>query len=218
MTEEQWETSTAISDLLDAVEPMASRRKLRLFLVGCCRLIWDHIHPEHGHPLVLAAEQLADATLTEEERQRLDRQWPKPGEFRWFPTTWGGGHPGDRAARTCIVERALFAAHSGSYDARHVGVGSYSHEEAAGKQAVVLRDIFGNPFRPVTFDPAWRSDPAVSLAKHIYESRDFTAMPILADALQDAGCDNADILNHCRDESLTHVRGCWVVDLVLGKE
>jgi hypothetical protein len=57
----------------------------------------------------------------------------------------------------------------------------------------------------------------VSLAKGMYESRDFSAMPILADALQDAGCDNPDILNHCRDESLTHVRGCWVVDLVLGK-
>ena len=52
----------------------------------------------------------------------------------------------------------------------------------------------------------------------MYESRDFSAMPILADALQDAGCDSDDILSHCRDTSLPHVRGCWVVDLVLGKE
>jgi hypothetical protein len=51
----------------------------------------------------------------------------------------------------------------------------------------------------------------------MYESRDFSAMPILADALQDAGCDKEDILTHCRDTSLTHVRGCWVVDLVLSK-
>jgi len=80
-----------------------------------------------------------------------------------------------------------------------------------------LDDIF-EPRSPVAFDPAWRSDTAVSRAKHIYESRDFCAMPILADALQDAGCEHADILTHCRDESLTHVRGCWVVDLVLGKE
>ncbi|MFO0824661.1 MAG: hypothetical protein U0792_16345 [Gemmataceae bacterium] len=64
----------------------------------------------------------------------------------------------------------------------------------------------------------WRSDTALSLAKHIYESRDFAQMPILADALQDAGCDNADILNHCRDTAATHVRGCWALDLVLGKE
>jgi hypothetical protein len=51
----------------------------------------------------------------------------------------------------------------------------------------------------------------------MYASRDFSAMPILADALQDAGCDSDDVLNHCRGED-SHVRGCWVVDLVLSKE
>jgi hypothetical protein len=84
--------------------------------------------------------------------------------------------------------------------------------------AVILRDLFGNPFRTVAFDPAWRTDTAVQLARQMYESRDFSAMPILADALQDAGCDSDDILNHCRDANATHVRGCWVVDLVLGKQ
>jgi hypothetical protein len=82
--------------------------------------------------------------------------------------------------------------------------------------ATILRDIFGNPFRPVAFDPMWRTDTAVSVAQQMYESRDFGAMPILADALQDAGCDNDDILNHCRGSG-PHVRGCWVVDLVLRK-
>ena len=70
---------------------------------------------------------------------------------------------------------------------------------------------------PSTFDPDWRTSTAVALAKQMYESRDFAAMPILADALQDAGCDNDDVLNHCRDANGAHVRGCWVVDLVLGK-
>ncbi len=69
----------------------------------------------------------------------------------------------------------------------------------------------------VSFAPAWRTDTALALAKHMDESRDFGAMPILADALQDAGCDNAVILDHCRDANQPHVRGCWVVDLVLGK-
>ena len=85
-------------------------------------------------------------------------------------------------------------------------------------QVALARDIFGNPFRPVAFSPAWRTDTAVSLARGMYESREFSAMPILADALQDAGCDNDDILNHCRDAKQVHVRGCWVTDLVLGKE
>jgi hypothetical protein len=84
-------------------------------------------------------------------------------------------------------------------------------------QCDLLRDIFGNPFRLVAFDPAWRTDTAVSLARPMYEGREFSAMPILADAIQDAGCDNDDVLAHCRDPKGVHVRGCWVVDLVLGK-
>jgi hypothetical protein len=84
-------------------------------------------------------------------------------------------------------------------------------------QAALLRDIFGNPFRPVAFDPAWRTSTAVAIAQQMYVSRDFFAMPILADALQDAGCDSDDVLTHCRDANGVHVRGCWVVDLVLGK-
>ncbi len=80
-----------------------------------------------------------------------------------------------------------------------------------------VRDVFGNPFRPVTFSPSWRTDTAVSLARTMFESREFGAMPVLADALQDAGCDSADVLDHCRDATQPHVRGCWVVDLVLGK-
>jgi hypothetical protein len=81
----------------------------------------------------------------------------------------------------------------------------------------LIRDVSGNPFRPVEFGPEWRTDTAVLLARQMYASRDFSAMPILADALQDAGCDNETILSHCRDVNRVHVRGCWVVDLVLGK-
>ncbi|HEY1191397.1 MAG TPA: hypothetical protein VGE74_27430 [Gemmata sp.] len=81
----------------------------------------------------------------------------------------------------------------------------------------LLRCIFGNPFRPVAFAPEWRTGTVRALAAQMYESRDFSAMPILADALQDSGCDPDDILNHCRGPG-PHVRGCWVVDLVLGKE
>ncbi|MBP3956761.1 hypothetical protein J8F10_15925 [Gemmata sp. G18] len=77
--------------------------------------------------------------------------------------------------------------------------------------------VFGNPFRSVTFSPSWRTPTGGALASQMYESRDFSAMPILADALQDAGCDSADVLDHCRGPG-PHVRGCRVVDLVPGKE
>jgi len=81
----------------------------------------------------------------------------------------------------------------------------------------LIHEVIGNPFRPNTFSSDWRTDTAVTLAHSMYESGDFSVMPILADALQDAGCENEDVLNHCRSEG-PHVRGCWVVDLVLGKK
>jgi hypothetical protein len=82
----------------------------------------------------------------------------------------------------------------------------------------LIHDIFGHPYYPVALSPSWRTDTTLSLARQMYDSRDFGAMPILADALQDAGCEEAAILEHCRDANQPHVRGCWVVDLVLGKE
>lgn len=83
-------------------------------------------------------------------------------------------------------------------------------------QASTLRDIFANPFSPVTIDsawPTWNDGTVRRIAESIYEERAFDRMPILADALEDAGCDNTDILSHCRYLG-PHVRGCWVVDLV----
>ena len=79
------------------------------------------------------------------------------------------------------------------------------------------RDIFGSLFLAPKFNRKMRTLTVVALAQHMYESRDFSAMPILADALQDAGCADENILSHCRGPG-PHVRGCWVVDLVLGKE
>ena len=87
-------------------------------------------------------------------------------------------------------------------------------------QAALLRDILGNPFRPTAIDPgvlSWSDGTVAHLARSIYDERAFDRMPILADALEGAGCDNADILAHCRAPG-EHVRGCWVVDLVLGKK
>jgi hypothetical protein len=78
-------------------------------------------------------------------------------------------------------------------------------------------EVFGNPFRPVTVTPSWLTPTVLALADGIYSDRAFDHMPILADALQDAGCDNEDVLNHCRRPG-EHVRGCWVVDLLLAKQ
>jgi hypothetical protein len=76
-------------------------------------------------------------------------------------------------------------------------IGSGESEQAA--LVTLIHDIFGNPFRPpVEFSTEWRTDTVIAIARTMYASRDFSAMPILADALQDAGCDGDDILTHCR--------------------
>jgi hypothetical protein len=76
--------------------------------------------------------------------------------------------------------------------------------------------IFGNPFRPASFRSEWRTSTVLGLAESIYAWRAFDRLPILADALEDAGCDDKDMLTHCRTDP-EHARGCWVVDLILGK-
>jgi hypothetical protein len=96
-------------------------------------------------------------------------------------------------------------------------VTAFAEERETERQIAIAIDIFGDRHLLVPVDPPWLSETAVQIAKGMYDSRDFSAMPILADALQDAGCDNDDVLNHCREANGVHVRGCWVVDLVLGK-
>ncbi|WP_020470576.1 hypothetical protein [Zavarzinella formosa] len=80
----------------------------------------------------------------------------------------------------------------------------------------LMREIFGNPFRPIVIDPSWLTFDVRMIAAGAYEDRAFNRLPILADALQDAGCENEDILSHLRGDG-PHVRGCWVLDLILGK-
>jgi hypothetical protein len=84
-------------------------------------------------------------------------------------------------------------------------------------QAELCRDIFGNPFRPITVDPSWLTSPVARMAQAMYDERAFERMPILADALEDVGCTDEAMLTHCRQPGV-HVRGCWVVDLLLAKK
>ena len=84
-------------------------------------------------------------------------------------------------------------------------------------QCQILRDIFGNPFHSVSLDPTWLTATVKEIASGIYADQAFDRLPILADALEDAGCTSTDILSHLRGGGV-HVRGCWAVDLLLGKE
>jgi hypothetical protein len=170
---------------------------------------------------VEVAEQFADGQATEEELATA-RETGRPS---YVYHSDPAGDPAKNAANPDAEAATQVwgnAAHFETYVAIHVTrtlppEGGPGRNDAYAAACNLLRDIFGNPFRPLTFSPDWRTDTVVALAQQMYDSREFSAMPILADALQDAGCDSHNILNHCRDLNQVHVRGCWVVDLVLGK-
>ena len=224
MDSESWEQSRNIQKMIRAIDPQEYDRKLRLFAVACCRRIWDQINDVSAKRLVELTEQFADDTVG---REMLAAAW---SEAPFYPSAESAvkqaaavGCASWQASADCF-RRAAYEAEEATADAinepdspdvRFKKFERRGRERAA--QLRLLRDIVGNPFRPVAFAPAWRTDTAVLLARQMYDARDFGAMPILADALQDAGCDSDAILNHCRDTAQVHVRGCWAVDLVLGK-
>ena len=135
------------------------------------------------------------------------------GEATYDEVCAGWAFLGGQFADTTPQQEALEAAYVGAYD---VGWGQDTDELCDRVRANFLRDIFGNPFRPAPFDAAWAGATAKTIARTIYERRAFDQMPKLAIALEEAGCDSPDILTHCHTLN-EHVRGCWLLDLLLGK-
>jgi hypothetical protein len=122
------------------------------------------------------------------------------------------------ALTTALWAPAQWGALEAARQVRQCGLVDKEQEQAS--QIALLRCIFSNPFHAITLDPAWltwQGGLLVSMARRMYDSRNFVDMPVLADALEEAGCSDVDILAHCRQPG-PHVRGCWAVDLLLGKE
>ncbi len=217
MTEEEWQTCRYYYTMLDFLSGHGSNRKLRLLACGCCRhpAMFRMLQSQRADSLVAVAERFADDEVTWEDLVSAADAAPVVGASGG---SWRSPNPvrlslasqATRAARYCAVEEADEAAWGVARDGANL-LGSATCD--------VIRDIFGPlQFHSISVAPQWRTDTAATLARQMYESRDFGAMPILADALQDAGCDSDEVLSHCRDANATHVRGCWVCDLVLGKE
>lgn len=212
MTEAEWNAYTNPQKLLAFLRGKVSDRKLRLFAVACCRQIWDRVTDERSRTSVTVAELFADGLATPAELQRACH-----AAFDVSTTTAAAGGAAWAAASACAStshpDIALRIRGNGGI----AWTAAYRAKSGPRlRQCVLLRDIVANPFRPVTVDPLWLTSNVAALAKRIYDERAFDSLPILADALEDAGCNNTDILNHCRGSG-EHVRGCWVVDLILGK-
>jgi hypothetical protein len=208
VNEDEWLTLRAPHRLLEYICRISSHRKARLYSVACCYRVRDQFTNERSHRAVELSELYADKLVPFSELRGVYADSPAaPPTGEPYCAWW--------CARLGKVMGPRMAAGFAVDEATIWGKRSLDTEHAA--QAELLRDIFGNPFRPVTFDPHWRTSDVVGLAHAIYEDKAFERMPILADALMDAGCEEEQIIGHCRGDG-PHVRGCWVVDLILDKQ
>lgn len=223
--------------LLQRRKQKPSARKQRLFACACCRRLWDSLDACCRHA-VEVAEQYADGAATREELNdahddAMNRHRPresKVNQLRRYANlrveskdpvviakmAWAAVEGACRPAQP-LPSKATFSA------AQTALLASGDPEMLAREfaaQADILRDIIGDPFAPVTVDGAWLqwNDGVVAkLARSIYVERAFERMPVLGDALPEAGCRDETMLDHCRSTCVHH-RGCWVLDLLLQQE
>ena len=231
MTEAEWQNASEPHSMVAFLRDRASDRKLRLFACACCRRIWHILSDERSRKAIDVAERYADGlvpkkTLKAARRRTFQVRSKRPNiigqDYQWGPAYAEGATDGlTLGPHESAVDTADHAAIALAYGDTQ---GSERDERFQASrnaerliQACIFRDIFGNPFRPITLNPAWLTPAVVQMAQAIYDDRAFDRMPALADALHDAGCGNNEILGHCRGAG-PHVRGCWVVDMVLGKE
>jgi hypothetical protein len=210
MTEQEWLACTDLHKMLDTLRGSGkvSDRKLRLFACGCCRGIWHLVTDGRSQRAVEVAERYADGEAAGEDLAAAGAAadaaaWDAPRDAA-KPAAWDAAWTTRDAAR--------FTAWDAAWDPA---------------SAALLRDLFGNPFRPVPVDPAWlawRGGTVARLAQAAYQHRhlpsghlDPARLAVLADALEEAGCSDPDILAHLRGPG-PHARGCWPVDLLLGRE
>jgi hypothetical protein len=206
MNEKEWPKSADAGPMLESLRGNATGRKLRLFACACCRPL---LKKRDMYQIALdVAEWVAEGKAPRRAVREMEEYYTLAMEDGG-PLTWALKF----ALDPDLPETGLGHDFTDWAAGLRQGV---SEEDERARFADLVRCIFGNPFRPVAADPRWLTPDAVALAKGIYEEKAFDRLPILADALQDAGCDNADVLGHCRGPG-PHALGCWVVDLVLGK-
>jgi hypothetical protein len=225
MTEAEWLAFGDPGPMLDFLRGKASDRKLRLFIVVCCRHLqssWES--PPVYNEFLEWAELFADGAASSEDLASIGEAVALYLDD-YAPDWWTG------IARA--VACAVHLPRADPFGIRQATLQVLRYDQFPGEdragleceeftyQAAVLRDLVGPfPFRPMSLDPGWltwNSGAIPKLAQAIYDERRFADLPILADALEEAGCTHADILDHCRRPG-EHVRGCWVVDLLLSKE
>ncbi len=230
MTEQEWLECDDPQKMLRFLREEASDRRLRLFACACCRRIWDLLPDRRCRKAVEIAEKVAEGTANVRLLRAVEGAGERYSDHRDdMPEERMGYFAGgaifqlgqERPAAHCVADATSRAVSCSTLDA---GGDQFAANEAKNveyaAQCHLLRDIFGNPFRSVAIPAeilSWNVGTIPRLAQAIYEDRDFDRLPILADALEEAGCTDSDILSHCRQPE-GHVRGCWVLGLLLDKK
>lgn len=217
MTQKEWLTCTDTQSLWESPylwrSDCASERKYRLFAVACTRRLWSRFEIAACRRAVEVSEHYADGLGYGrrvrgggKEIEALTEQCTLSDDDHWLLGI-AASHSWDRSYRL---------AGQVSADCVHVLGQSFNGPEEQA-QCDIIRDLFPGPTHAVSADFAWHAPEVLLIARRMYDSRDFSAMPVLADTLQAIGCNDPLVLAHCRNVG-AHVRGCWVVDLLLGKE
>ena len=212
MTEAEWLTCIDPRTMLEFLRGKASDRKLRLFACACCRRVPCVARDSGSRRVLEAAERFSDGLISVDELEGTQNY-----ECDEDPAL-------DAAAIPCNAERAAYVAYClvGDGGTNQRGTPDFwvrANAERA-SQANLLREIVGNPFCPATITSAiraWNDGTIVKLARVIYEELAFDRFPVLADALEDAGCNDNVILEHLRGPG-AHARGCFALDAILGTE
>jgi hypothetical protein len=242
MTEAEWLTSGDPAQMLDFLEGKATDRKFMLFSAACLRRAWDLLVDERSRRLLLTTERFVDGSATSEEAcQAYDIFYDAYKNDELEDRTGGhihgavecSAHSGAAAAMQVawkVADSLAYVATTpwrptipvgGTFPAEleqpHKKAWTAAERSERAAQRRLVDEIFGNPFRPASLDPGWLTPSVLQLAQTIYEEPRFEAVPELGRALEKAGCADPSVLDHCFEPG-PHVRGCWVIDRILGKD
>jgi len=213
LCEEHWQASGDPERMEKFLGERGSRRRWQLFACECCWRILPLLTDDRSRAAVSLAERQAEGLAGPADVADAQDEAHAAVLEAWQPVR----HPA-LAAAAMAASYALSRPRR-AYVYAVQAAGGVPAERLA--QCRLLRELFGNPFRPVAVEPAWRTPAVLAIAQHIYEREVFAELPVLADALEDAGCADGRLLGHCRGEppdQAPHTRGCWALDAVLGKD
>jgi hypothetical protein len=236
MSAEKWMTAD-LREMLALAAGQVSPRKLDLFNLWCCHALRPYLTDARSRAAVRFAQDQVDRGWP--DKVEAEDVWASAKRALDDASRWAraANRPAELRNRRVYVNAALVAQQTVGHDLPSRGAlpnaqfTAYALAWANGDRTfdgedlrnsrfrlleAIFRDLVGNPFQPVPFDTRWRTLDVLGLARAIDEDSAFGRLPILADALMDAGCWDETIVGHCR-ASGSHTRGCWLIDLILDR-